>query len=135
LGLRLVLLAAGSTLFNPGGPSVKAPQIVQLGPAHCPASGDFQGINQRRVQGKYSLDTHPAAGDSPYGEVGGGAAAIHTSDYYTLEGLDAFPVSFADAEVDLYGVSWPKVRDLRVAFGFKYLGGFHLLWPFQRRVP
>lgn len=110
--------ARHSLFLNPGGAALQATQVVKLGPADRAAAGDFQRVNQGRIERENPLDANAAAGGPAHGEVGRGAVAVLAANYHSLKGLNTLSLAFSDAEIDPHRVSGAKVRDFGVAFRF-----------------
>src|SRR5205085_192642 len=97
-------------LLDLGGLAAQAPEVVQLGASYITPALDLDVVDDRTVERKGALDTHPEA-DFPDGE-GLLDSRPRASDHHTGEDLDAGPVALDHLHVHLHRVTGSEGGDV-----------------------
>jgi hypothetical protein len=111
-------------LLDAGGASLQTTEVVQLGAADRTIAGDFERLDQWRVNREDTLDAD-APGNPAHRKVGGGTLAIAEANHDALECLDALAFALTDTEIDANGVAGGELRNSGVGFGLVDFGGVH----------
>jgi hypothetical protein len=111
--------------LDAGGLADPVAEVVQLGATHITLADDFDVLNDRRVEGKDSLDADAKA-DLPHVEGRTSAIAALASDDHALVDLDTFAATLNDANIDTHSVTrrkfWDVIAQLR---GFDLFDRIH----------
>ena len=95
-------------LLDAGGFADPVAEVVELGPAHVTATEDFNGLDDRSVNGENAFDTDAKA-DLPNRERLADAATL-AGNHNTFERLGPFPATLDDTNVHAHGVAGTEVR-------------------------
>jgi hypothetical protein len=111
---------------DPGGLSLQASKVEELGPSHLSSADDVDSVHSWRVEGENPLNADPVR-DLPYSE-GGSNSPLLLANHHSFERLYSFLLSFHDLDMDPYGISHPEVWEIcSQLFSFNDFHWIHLL--------